>query len=248
MVKQATMLHRIQNKGERALKARSRTQTKRSLVPAARESGNLPLRVAEQVREMISRGALAPGLHLGQEALAARLAVSKVPVREALKLLAAEGVISHDHNRGFFVSSLSSDEAQQLFSIRVLLEDRLLETLEWPSIEQRRTLRALFVELQDLLSRGMRGEWNVRHNFFRRQIYELSPQKVLVREVTRNIEVTGRYRALLEVMVRRPVMPYDRQILRALELKDRVLLLRAFAAGRAEAEGRIMNHLQQLGL
>ena len=57
---------------------------------------------------MIVRGALAPGVHLSQADLAETFGVSRFPVREALKLLAAETIVVHDLNRGFFVAALSS--------------------------------------------------------------------------------------------------------------------------------------------
>ena len=68
---------------------------------------------------MIARGTLAPGMRLGQTELAEQFSASRVPVREALKLLSSEGIIEHDPNRGFFVTRLSRDEAEQLFTVRV---------------------------------------------------------------------------------------------------------------------------------
>ncbi|HEX4195602.1 MAG TPA: GntR family transcriptional regulator, partial [Stellaceae bacterium] len=89
---------------------------------------------------MIVRGALAPGIHLSQEELADSFGVSRFPIREALKLLAAETIVVHDLNRGFFVAALSSAEAKQLYRLRKLVETDLFEGLIWPSAQQLKSL------------------------------------------------------------------------------------------------------------
>ncbi|MBB5444411.1 DNA-binding GntR family transcriptional regulator [Paraburkholderia sp. WSM4177] len=66
------------------------------------------------MRKLINRGTLAAGLQLRQSDLAGCFGICRVPVREALKLLAAEDIIEHDPNRGFFVAPLSSDETSTL--------------------------------------------------------------------------------------------------------------------------------------
>src|SRR5690606_6326736 len=86
------------------------------------KDNDVPARIAHEIRELINRGVLSPGVHLGQTELAERFETSRAPVREALKLLATEGTLTHDKNRGFFVSPLSSDEVQQLYRLRELVE------------------------------------------------------------------------------------------------------------------------------
>ena len=95
---------------------------------STRANTSIPLRIADEVRELVARGTLAPDMKLGQTELAERFDTSRIPVREALKLLMAEGIIVHRVNRGFFVAKLSSDEARQLFKLRQLIEDELLAT------------------------------------------------------------------------------------------------------------------------
>ena len=95
-------------------------------------NSSLPNVVANELRSLIVRGTLLPGEHLGQTQLAERFGRSKVPIREALKLLATEGFLRHDRNRGYFVAPLEIDEARQLYKLRRWLEAQLLETAEWP--------------------------------------------------------------------------------------------------------------------
>src|SRR5262245_44465220 len=102
---------------------------------AEAESG-VPAAIASRLRSLIARGSYSPGMRLGQTELAEQFSASRVPVREALKLLSSEGLVEHDPNRGFFVARLSRDEAEQLFTMRHLIEDELLKTLEWPDEEE----------------------------------------------------------------------------------------------------------------
>ena len=81
----------------------------RSIVLEKPQSVAIPAMIADNLRGMIARGNLAAGLRLGQRELAEKFNASRVPVREALKLLCSEGIVEHDPNRGFFVARLSSD-------------------------------------------------------------------------------------------------------------------------------------------
>jgi DNA-binding GntR family transcriptional regulator len=87
---------------------------------------SLTLAVADRLREMILCGAFREGEQLRQDAIAETFQVSRIPVREALRRLEAEGLIKIIAHRGAVVSSLSSDEIEELFDIRALLECEVL--------------------------------------------------------------------------------------------------------------------------
>ena len=78
--------------------------------------------VLEELRGAITSGALRPGAPIRQDALAARLEVSRVPLREALKTLEAEGLVVHHVHRGYFVAELSFADLEEIYRIRALLE------------------------------------------------------------------------------------------------------------------------------
>lgn len=80
--------------------------------------------VAEQMRAAILNGHYKPGEWLRQERLAQDLGVSQMPVREALKELAAEGLIEHVPYRGARVIVFSIDDILDLYSHRAFLESR----------------------------------------------------------------------------------------------------------------------------
>lgn len=205
---------------------------------------NIPARVAEGIRELISRGTLGPGVHLGQAELAKRFAASRVPIREALKLLVSEGLILHDVNRGFFVASLSKDDAVQLYRVRHLLEHELLSTVDWPSTQQLSQLRVRAQDLDRLLAEGKRSEWALRHREFHRAIFDLSDQKVLVREVLRLWSRTDRYRSLLPPpSAAATAKSGERALVEALAKRDRKLLLRIFEKDRTHVEEMLVSAL-----
>jgi DNA-binding GntR family transcriptional regulator len=217
--------------------------------PAEHQNG-MPETIATGIRDLVARGVLAPGVHLGQMELAERFQTSRVPVREALKLLAAEGIINHDANRGFFVAPLSSDEARQLYRIRHLLEVELLASVEWPSKPQLAALRALLDELGQLLEQGKQMEWVARHREFHRSIFELSPKKVVVREVLRLLALTDRYRSLAPVVLTRGdrKVTQERHLLQALTNRDREKLLQVFEEDRTQIERDLLSILESRGL
>lgn len=82
--------------------------------------------VADAIRLAILRGQLAPGQSLGQEELAKQFGLSRVPVREALRQLEAEGLIVSYPHRGSAVAVLTADDVQEVFLIRVSLESTAL--------------------------------------------------------------------------------------------------------------------------
>lgn len=82
--------------------------------------------VADVLSEAIVRGILKGGVQLRQDALAAEFGISRIPVREALRKLEAEGLVTFHPNRGAVVSELSRTEVQEIYEIRVLLESKAL--------------------------------------------------------------------------------------------------------------------------
>lgn len=75
----------------------------------------LHARAAERLRAMIVRGDLAPGEAIGEAELCAALGMSRTPLREALKLLAAEGLVDLRANRSARVAPLRAEETEELF-------------------------------------------------------------------------------------------------------------------------------------
>lgn len=79
--------------------------------------------VLGELRRGIVSGELRPGEQIRQDALAERLGTSRVPLREALKILEGEGQVAYHPHRGYFVAELSADDLTEVYRIRELLED-----------------------------------------------------------------------------------------------------------------------------
>src|SRR5271170_1481180 len=99
--------------------------------------------IVERLRGDILARRLSPGARLIENDLTLRFAVSRGPVREALRRLAAEGLIEHLPHRGAVVRRLSRVEIQELFQIRVELESLAARLAAEADDPQR---RARFVE------------------------------------------------------------------------------------------------------
>lgn len=78
--------------------------------------------VLAELRRAILEGDLRPGAQMLQDNIAERLGVSRVPVREALKILEGEGQVAYSPHRGYFVAELSYVELVEIYRIRELLE------------------------------------------------------------------------------------------------------------------------------
>ena len=93
-------------------------------VPPTTQSGEAAhTRVAyAALRERIASGGLGPGTWLREHTVATSLGLSRTPVREALRLLAAEGVVELVHNRGARVVSWSAEDIDEAYRLRALIE------------------------------------------------------------------------------------------------------------------------------
>ena len=81
-----------------------------------------------QLREEILSGALPPGQRLVEEQIVARFSISRPPLREALRVLAQQGLVEHVPRRGARVTELSETDVDQLFGIRLALELHAVRT------------------------------------------------------------------------------------------------------------------------
>ena len=80
--------------------------------------------VAAQMRERIFAGELAPGTFLDEVRLAEQMKISRTPLREALKVLTAEGLVRHEPRRGCFVNEVTERDLDEIFPVIALLEGR----------------------------------------------------------------------------------------------------------------------------
>ncbi|HMK85903.1 MAG TPA: GntR family transcriptional regulator [Steroidobacteraceae bacterium] len=126
--------------------------------------------VADFLREGIISGVFARGSRLKQAEIAERLQLSITPVREALKLLEAEGYVTGDSYRGACVAPFDASASEEVLELRLLLESRLIRgTAEKLSTQDITELRSLADEFEQAFNAGDRaGARGINYRFHRR--------------------------------------------------------------------------------
>ena len=104
--------------------------------------------VLAAVRNAILSGAIEPGERLRQEELADIFDTSRIPVREALRALEYEGLVTSEPHRGFTVTALDADHIEEIYDLRILLESQAVR-LAMPLMtdEDLRDLEALYLRM-----------------------------------------------------------------------------------------------------
>ncbi|MFF5260942.1 GntR family transcriptional regulator [Actinomadura viridis] len=152
-----------------------------------------PEEIATLLRRAVRRRVLRPGQTLNQDDLSRRLGVSRVPVREALRTLVGEGLITMQSGMGAIVAELDAEEVEELYDLRLQLEPPLAATVTANASERD------IDELADLLRRMDRveepdpEEWSGLNYGFRRHLYELSERPHSVRLVTQVLNLVEPY-------------------------------------------------------
>jgi DNA-binding GntR family transcriptional regulator len=159
------------------------------------EPPQLTLEAAAQIRGLIIDRVLLPGEKIRQVELAERLGVSRSPLREALRTLESEGVVTYETNRGYVIARLGEEDLVQIFRMRALLEGDLLRTIERPGPEVLSGLK----DLNDAMMAAIdaRDVANIlrTNREFHFTIFELSPLNQFRREVERLWQLSEGYSA-----------------------------------------------------
>jgi DNA-binding GntR family transcriptional regulator len=109
--------------------------------------------VAERLRQQIFAGELEPGSWIDELKQCAELGISRTPLREALKVLAAEGLVTMKVRRGAYVTEMSARDVQEAYQLLALLEsDAAAKVAETASAEQLLELQSLHAELEQQLA------------------------------------------------------------------------------------------------
>jgi DNA-binding GntR family transcriptional regulator len=105
--------------------------------------------VLASVRNAILSGVMGPGARLRQEELADVFGTSRIPVREALRALEYEGLVTSEPHRGFTVAALDADDVEEVYDLRILLESEAVRlALPLLTDEDLEDLEQLFQAMQ----------------------------------------------------------------------------------------------------
>lgn len=135
--------------------------------------------IVTELRHQIISGQLPEGAPLRQEKLAAELGVSRVPLREAIRQLEAEGLVVSELHKGTVVSSLSLEEIEELFEIRERIETWLFETAIPNMTEADFALAEAITE--EAMARGDVENWGELNWRFHEALYRPSGHMIALR-------------------------------------------------------------------
>ncbi len=138
--------------------------------------------VTASIRDAIVRGVHNSGERLNQSRLAAQFGVSRIPIREALRQLEAEGLVSFDHNQGARVARLAPDDVRDIFEMRVELESLALQTAIAGAAPQDLEKARSLLDRMDRLGDDPE-EWLKLNNAFHATLYAPGQRRYLLRVI-----------------------------------------------------------------
>ena len=131
--------------------------------------------VIEEIRELILTGELGPGDRLLQDELAEQLNISQTPIREALRVLEAEGVLEHEPHKGVRVAEVSASEISEIYMIRAELESLAIrEAVKNVTPDDIIYLKSLLETMNNLIMLKEYRETSVPDYQFHMYIYKLA--------------------------------------------------------------------------
>jgi len=195
------------------------------------QTSSLTSVVQGELERMILSGELAPGEKLTEMTLAARLGVSRGPLREAFRMLEEAGLVRTEKNRGVFVRDIPIDEAVEIFDLRAAMDElvgrRLAESITPAGLKEIRGL-------VEAMEQSVKAKDAQRYHLLNLQFHDR-----LV-ELAGNRKLTAIYRKLIKEL----------SLFRRLNLADGWLMpisagehraiVKAIASGDPEAAGRAM--------
>jgi phosphonate utilization transcriptional regulator len=191
--------------------------------------------VHAEIERLILGGELPPGAKLTEAMLAARLGVSRGPIREAFRVLEEAGLVRLEKNRGVFVRSIPLDEAMEIYDLRAMIDEAVGRQLaERITPEQLKGLRGMVEQMERLVKDG--------HNTSASDPYHrlnLAFHDRMV-DCAGNRKLLELYRRLVNQLslFRRANLADGRQI--PVSVQEHRAILKAIAAGDADGAARAL--------
>jgi DNA-binding GntR family transcriptional regulator len=209
--------------------------------PSGRLSASaLYVQVAERLRARILAHTLAPGSWIDEQALAADFGISRTPMREALKVLAAEGLVTMKLRRGAYVTEVSERDLAEVYQLLAVLEsDAAGVVAAQASDAQIAELEALHARLEASVEN--RDAFFAANEHFHMRLLEVADNRwrnQLVADL-RKVMKLNRHHSLFKQGRLEASLDEHRQIMRALKARNaarvRQLMQRHFANGKEAA-------------
>lgn len=200
---------------------------------------SIPEEVASRLRRRILSGELAEGAPLRQDAIAGDYGVSRIPVREALRRLEAEGLVRLEPHKGAVVAGLAPAEIAELFEMRALLESHLI-ALAVPALRPAHLTEAAAAldSYETALEAGKVADWGALNWRFHAALYRAAGRPQWLETVERLNRQTDRFIRLQLALTG----ALDRA------RSDHRAILRLAAEGNGEAAAELVReHIREAG-
>ncbi|KAB2380357.1 GntR family transcriptional regulator [Actinomadura montaniterrae] len=194
--------------------------------------------VLDELRRAITSGRLRPGAPIRQDVVAEEFGVSRVPLREALKTLQGEGLVTYRAHRGYYVEELSLDDLREVYRIRTLLEE---EAVRRAAARVTAADLAALDRAEDEVERAAQAgdvlAMAAANRAFHMALYECAGMPRLVRLIRTLWDATDAYRSIYygENVNRERVIGEHRAALAALRAGDADEAVRVLDVHRAHA-------------
>ena len=195
------------------------------------QTSSLTSLVQAELERMILSGELAPGAKLTEVALAARLGVSRGPLREAFRMLEEAGLVRTEKNRGVFVRDIPLGEAIEIFDLRAAMDElvgrRLAETITPAAL---REVRALVDSMEQAVRAKDAHHYHLLNLKFHDRLVELAG----------NSKLSAIYRKLIkELSLFRRLNLADGWLM-PISASEHRQIVKAIASGDPDAAGKAM--------
>ena len=179
--------------------------------------------VAERLRERIFAHELTPGTWVDEQALAADYGISRTPLREALKVLASEGLVTLKPRRGCYVTEISERDLDEIFTVMALLEGQCAaDTARKASETDLIHLRSVHDELERAAGSGDIDGFFEANQAFHQEVQHIADNRWLTQAITdlRKVIKLSRHHSLFSDGRLKQSLAEHRAILDALAHRD----------------------------
>ena len=179
--------------------------------------------VAERLRQRIYAHDLPPGAWIDEQALAIDYGISRTPLREALKVLASEGLVTLKPRRGCYVTEISEQDLDDIFPLMAMLEGRCaFETSARAQTEDLRKLEAIHGELERFAQTQRIEQFFEANQEFHRLIQEISGNRWLlqvIQDLRKVLKLTRMHSLTIEGRLQQSLIEH-RAINAAIQARD----------------------------
>ena len=179
--------------------------------------------VAERLRQRIFSHELPPGTWVDEQALAEQYGISRTPLREALKVLASEGLVTLKPRRGCYVTEISERDLDEVFTVMALLEGQCAkETAQRASDAELTRLKRIHADLEAAAESGDINGFFEANQAFHHTLQEIADNRWLLQVITdlRKVIKLSRHHSLFSEGRLEQSLAEHRAILDALLARD----------------------------